>query len=768
MLQRCWVPSRTIKPPEIKEEFILTRQSLRISRLLSTVYYLLFLSFFTFTSLGTGVFITQPSYAQGSVTYKTHGLNFSPYIDGQDPNLGSVISEEQLRARMEIIAPYTEWIRTFGSSSGLEKAGVVAHDMGLKAAIGAWLSSNLSANDREISNLITAAKAGQVDMAIVGSEVMLRGDLSEAQLIGYINQVKAEVPSIPVTTADVYGEILSHPAVVSAVDVVLVNYYPYWEGIRVECAIAAIHDQHQQVTAVAGGKPVIVSETGWPSGGNRVGDAIPSPENASFYFLNFVSWARTNNVPYFYFEAFDETWKANYEGPQGAHWGVWNKCGELKLGMKDVFDGKTMPDNWSSTAIPGGSGIPTIEFPYVPPYGSFENLQGQVWHVKPADYKVAVYIKVGGGWWTKPFFGRPLTSICPGGSWTCDITTGGDDQNATKIAAYLVPNGYSPPLMRGGPTLPAELDQNAVAKVETIRTPGAATTTTTTTTTTTITCAATTTTTTSSTTTTTTTTTVAPTTSSTTTNTSTTTTIIIIPPTTISSTTSTTTTTTTNTTTSSSTTTTTCPPTETSCTNGVDDDCDGFVDCDDSDDCPPCSRDVEDCTNGIDDDGDGLVDCDDLDCVSPVECTDTTYFRKSKVTFKYRKKSSKDRALIRLCGDKCFCEALKAGIEEIVLELNGCDPIIIPGGRLKSNRSKTRFRARSSTYVVKFDCKQGWIKLHLKKVDLKVCVFDLVKTCISIKDGPCLCAEEEFSIKKRDEEGRLKKLFLRGTEVCFP
>jgi len=109
---------------------------------------------------------------------------------------------------------------------------------------------------------------------------------------------------------------------------------------------------------------IIVSETGWPSCGNQVGDAVPSPENASFYFLNFVSWARANNVPYFYFEAFDESWKAVYEGPQGACWGIWDKDGNLKPGMQDVFDGKVMQDNWSSTAIPGSLGSPCIGFTY--------------------------------------------------------------------------------------------------------------------------------------------------------------------------------------------------------------------------------------------------------------------------------------------------------------------------------------------------------------------------------------------------------------------
>ena len=112
----------------------------------------------------------------------------------------------------------------------------------------------------------------------------------------------------------------------------------------------------------------------------------------------------------------------------------------------------------------------TIEFTYVPPYGSFGNLQGRVGCAIPADYKVAVYIYVS-GWWTKPYWAQPLTPIQSDGTWTTDITTGGTDQLATKIAAFLVPNGYDPPSMSGGQTLPTELFDNAVAYIMVDREP---------------------------------------------------------------------------------------------------------------------------------------------------------------------------------------------------------------------------------------------------------------------------------------------------------
>ena len=72
------------------------------------------------------------------------------------------------------------------------------------------------------------------------------------------------------------------------------------------------------------------------------------PENAAFYFLNFVSWARANSVQYFYFEAYDEPWKAAREGPQGACWGLWDQNSQLKAGMQAVFDDQTLADNWTA------------------------------------------------------------------------------------------------------------------------------------------------------------------------------------------------------------------------------------------------------------------------------------------------------------------------------------------------------------------------------------------------------------------------------------
>ena len=98
--------------------------------------------------------------------------------------------------------------------------------------------------------------------------------------------------------------------------------------------------------------------------------------------------------------------------------------------------------------VPGGPGTPSIEFSYVPPYGSSNNLFGQVFHVNTDDYKVAVYIYVG-GWWTKPTFATPTVPVSADCSFAANVTTGGLDNLATIFCAALVSSGYTPPVAAG-------------------------------------------------------------------------------------------------------------------------------------------------------------------------------------------------------------------------------------------------------------------------------------------------------------------------------
>ena len=257
------------------------------------------------------------------------GICFSLYEDGQEP--GDIITKEQVQRRIDIIKPYTNWVRSFSCIEGNEHIPELAHKNGLKTMVGAWLSDDIAANELEIEGLIDLAKKGYVTIAAVGNEVMYRGELSEEQLLAYIFRVKEAVPNIEVGYVDAYYEFTDHPKIVEACDVILSNCYPYWEGTSFDDSLGHMQHMFNQATEAARGKKVIITETGWPSKGENFKGAVPSEASAMKYFINTQIWAKNDDIDVFYFSSFDESWKVGAEGDVGAYWGLWDKNENLKF-----------------------------------------------------------------------------------------------------------------------------------------------------------------------------------------------------------------------------------------------------------------------------------------------------------------------------------------------------------------------------------------------------------------------------------------------------
>jgi glucan 1,3-beta-glucosidase len=132
---------------------------------------------------------------------------------------------------------------------------------------------------------------------------------------------------VPVGYVDAYYLFELHPRITAACDVILTNCYPFWEGCPREQAIAYMQGMYHRTVAVAGGRKVIVTETGWPHTGSAFHGAVPSVEGAMRYFVDTYRWAHQDGVEVFYFEAFDEAWKVGAEGDVGAYWGLWDSHG---------------------------------------------------------------------------------------------------------------------------------------------------------------------------------------------------------------------------------------------------------------------------------------------------------------------------------------------------------------------------------------------------------------------------------------------------------
>jgi exo-beta-1,3-glucanase (GH17 family) len=285
----------------------------------------------------TGLILENKSVEELRTLFQTmldkgmYGLCFSPYLDGQEP--GTIITEEQIRRRLEIIKPYTKWIRTFSCTDGNELIPKIAHEYGMKTLVGVWLGTNATINEREITNAIQVAKEGYADILAVGNEVMYREDLTEDELLGFIQRAKEALPDTPVGYVDAYYEFENRPRITELCDVILANCYPFWEGCHIDYSLVYMKDMYHRALRAGNGKKVIITETGWPNIGEVFHGAQPSLENAIRYFINAQNWSLEEDIEMFYFSSFDEPWKTGAEGDVGAFWGLWDKDENPKYGI---------------------------------------------------------------------------------------------------------------------------------------------------------------------------------------------------------------------------------------------------------------------------------------------------------------------------------------------------------------------------------------------------------------------------------------------------
>ena len=259
---------------------------------------------------------------------RIHGLSFSPYLDGQAP--GTEINETQILQRLQIIQPYVHWIRTFSCIEGNQNTPRIAHELGLSTMVGVGIGEDKEMNEIELANGIEIANNGYADILAIGNEVLLRGDVSEDELLEYIQRAKKALPDVTIGYVDAYFLFENHPRVTEACDVLLINCYPFWESCPAEYSLVYMKEMYRRAVDVANGNKVIISETGWPNIGTAYGAAVPGEENALNYFLNTCLWADQEGIEIFYFSSFDESWKTGDEGDVGAYWGLWDKDGRLK------------------------------------------------------------------------------------------------------------------------------------------------------------------------------------------------------------------------------------------------------------------------------------------------------------------------------------------------------------------------------------------------------------------------------------------------------
>ncbi|MGQ0684160.1 glycoside hydrolase family 17 protein [Bradyrhizobium sp.] len=260
---------------------------------------------------------------------KLQCVSYAPFRDAQTPLVESTqISPEQIAEDLAQLAKVTDCVRTYSIDNGVDRVPALAAKVGLKVIQGIWLGSNRFRNLAQISTAVQLAKnhPGTVTGLVVGNEVLLRGEMTAADLVANIRIVKSQAPGVPVTYADVWEYWLKNREVYDAVDFVTIHILPYWEDIPIKAKFAAAHvDQIRRRMAVAfPGKEILVGETGWPSFGRMREGALPSRISQARVVSDILELARRDGFRVNLIEAYDQPWKRQLEGTVGGYWGLFD------------------------------------------------------------------------------------------------------------------------------------------------------------------------------------------------------------------------------------------------------------------------------------------------------------------------------------------------------------------------------------------------------------------------------------------------------------
>lgn len=224
-----------------------------------------------------------------------------------------------------------------------------AKNAGLKVALGIWTTASHDYLQEEKAKLGQIIEKGYFDSNVVGlhvgSETIYRKEITASTAISYMKEIRDYLSSkeiaMNVTIADVIDTYYENPSLIDAVDYISINQFSFWEKADINEGAALMLDRLKKLRVLAQqkNKEIIISETGWSSGGSDPAAGVATPANQAKFFNDFYLMAEAHKFKYYWFVAFDSKWRVTNGGKEvEADFGVFTE----EENMKDNFKGLTV------------------------------------------------------------------------------------------------------------------------------------------------------------------------------------------------------------------------------------------------------------------------------------------------------------------------------------------------------------------------------------------------------------------------------------------
>lgn len=255
------------------------------------------------------------------------GVSYAPYRADHQCKLQSDIMDD-----MKEMAGKYSVIRIYGTDCDqvpmMYKAAKVAGNV--KLFLGIW---DLSAIVPECEKIIAGVNGDWtiVHTISVGNEPVSKGEASPETMVRAVKSARAILRAAgyegPVVTVDTFAAVKKYPELCNESDYCAVNAHPFFDRTTTakqagEWLVNTIHDVKSQLASSS--QQVVITETGWPTGGSSNGAAVPGLKNQKMALDSIRNAFSEKPSDIIFLSAFNDLWKTKtaetfYAEP---YWGI--------------------------------------------------------------------------------------------------------------------------------------------------------------------------------------------------------------------------------------------------------------------------------------------------------------------------------------------------------------------------------------------------------------------------------------------------------------
>lgn len=250
------------------------------------------------------------------------GITYSPYTEsGSCKTASEVASDIAKLSAFGIIRLYSV------DCSGIENV-VAAMGSSQKLYLGVWSIDNLDTDLSSMAEQVLTGSRGwkAVHTVSIGNELVNAGTKTVAQVSAAVSEARewfelnASAYTGYIVTVDTLAAVMADTLMCDISDYIAVNCHPYFSAIEALTSGTWLKEQVALLkSACNNDKSILITESGWPTYGDTLGEAVPSTANQ---LLAIKGIAEEMGSQVIMFTMYNDYWKdpGTYNVEQ--HWGI--------------------------------------------------------------------------------------------------------------------------------------------------------------------------------------------------------------------------------------------------------------------------------------------------------------------------------------------------------------------------------------------------------------------------------------------------------------